>query len=318
MGEGSGRVEGGANRRGNRSDGCGLGQRSGPTTTGSRCVRLPRLPARRSARYTAAVPLPIEPHPTLVPFAPTARRTLSVFGASVELVFVPERKARQDRATAERPAFRRSPAARIVGEEAFWRGEGHLLTPNRHPFAAAQRLLWPDAPRREPDAAFWQLCGDWAARSGGSALVNSVGAAATIARCHAHLVPERLPFLDALSERPFVVDLVDRPAGVALVTKHVPFCLLGVRGGDSIARAETLVRLAEARLTAAHNVVLFGDSAWLLPRRLETPAPDFPYPLGAAELWGRWCYQDEEPFAAATPAMLERALQATAMPQLPE
>lgn len=274
------------------------------------------MPARGSWRYTAAVPLPLEPHPTLVPFAPTARRSLSVFGAPVELVFVPERKARQDRATAERPAFRRSPAARIVAEEAFWRGEGHVLTPNRHPFAAAQRLLWPLERRREPDAVFFGLCGEWVERSGGAVLVNNVGAAATIARCHAHLVPETLPFLAALPERPCPADLIDLPPGVSLVAKDLPCCLLGVRGGSVASRADALLRLGEARLVATGNLVLQGDAAWLLPRRVETPAPDFPYALGAAELWGRWCYMDEEPFAKATSAMLERALVTASMPAL--
>ena len=39
----------------------------------------------------------------------------------------------------------------------------------------------------------------------------------TIARCHAHLVPERLPFLDALPERAFAGDLIDLPGGVTPV-----------------------------------------------------------------------------------------------------
>ena len=63
--------------------------------------------------------VPIEPHPDLVPFAPAARRLLTVFGAPVQLVYVPERKQRHGRATAARPAFVRSPAARIVGSEAI-------------------------------------------------------------------------------------------------------------------------------------------------------------------------------------------------------
>ncbi len=269
-----------------------------------------------AVRYTTSVPLPLEPHASLVPFAPAARRELTVFGAPVELVYVPARKARQDRATAERPAFRRSPAPRIVSDETFWRGDGHVLTPNRHPFAAEQRLLWTTERRREPDAVFWGLCGEWVERSGGAALVNGIGAAATIARCHAHLVPERLPFLAALPERPCTADLIDLPPGVSLVAKDVPCCLLGVRGGSVAARADALLRLGEARLVACCNFVLQDDAAWLLPRRMETPAPDFPYALGAAELWGRWCYMDEEPFAAATSAMLERAFVAATMPKL--
>lgn len=298
-----------------------LGVRTGRAKTGVRRVAVPQdrgkgLPRSSTVRYTTAVQLPIEPHASLVPFAPNAERPLVVFGAPVQLVFVPGRKQRQDRATAERPAFRRSPASRIVDEEAFWRGQGHALTQNRHPFAAGQRLLWTTDRRREPDAVFWALCGEWVERTGGSALVNSIGAAATIARCHAHLVPERLPFLDALPERAFAGDLIDLPGGVTLVEKQVPFTLLGVRSESPAARADTLLRLAEARLVAAWNVVLQADTAWVLPRALETPAEHFPYALGAAELWGRWCYMDEEPFEAATSERLERALVAAAMPKL--
>ncbi|HEX5050859.1 MAG TPA: hypothetical protein VFZ65_03725 [Planctomycetota bacterium] len=250
---------------------------------------------------------PLEPHASLVPFAPTARRELSVFGAPATLVLVPGRGTRQGRATNDRPAFRRSAAARIVRDEAFWRGGGLALTPNRYPFAHAQRLLWPEQPLRDPDANMWTAIGEWAAASGGTALLNNVGAAATIARAHAHLLPERLPFLDALRELDRAADLIDVPPGVELVRKDVPFCLVGVRGGARD-RAAALLLLAEARLTAAWNVVVQDRTAWLFPRRVETPTPHFPYALGAAEVWGRWCYVDEEPFAAATAADLERAL----------
>ncbi|MBL8752003.1 MAG: hypothetical protein JNK15_01775 [Planctomycetes bacterium] len=261
------------------------------------------------------MPLPVEPHPTLAPFAPAATRSLRVFGADVELVHVPARKARQDRATAERPAFRRSPAGRIVDEEAFWRGRGCALTPNRYPFAAAQRLLWPLDRTRELRLEHWCLVLDWVRAVDGSAMVNNVGAAATIARAHAHLVPERLPFLRQLPERVCGLDLIDLPEGVTLFAKDVPFTLLGVRG-DVTGIAEALVRLGEARLTASWNVVAGADGAWVLPRRVETPAPFFPYALGAAELWGRWCYMDEAPFHSATAADLEQALVAAAMPPI--
>ena len=61
-------------------------------------------------------------------------------------------------------------------------------------------------------------------------------------------------------------------------------------------------------MTSAWNVIVQDGAAWLYPRRAETPAPHFPYALGAAEVWGRWCYLDREPFDAATGAALERAL----------
>ncbi len=256
------------------------------------------------------------PDPRLAPFAPAATRALRVFGAEVQLVLVPERKARPDRANPARPAFVRSPAARIVRDEALWQQDGFALTPNRYPFAAQQRLLWPTQPQREPDQRFWLLANEWATQNGGAALHNQVGAAATIARCHAHLVPERLPFLAALPERRVDLDLGPLPVAVSLWQKEVPACLLGVRG-PAAARAEALVLLAEARLSATCSIVVQDDTAWLLPRSLETPNPHFPYALGAAELWGRWCFVDAEVFAAATGAELERALVLAGMPPLP-
>ncbi len=256
------------------------------------------------------------PDPRLPPFVAAARRELTVFGARVQLVFVPARQQRSDRATAERPAFRRSRVTAIATEEALWRDERHVVTPNRYPFASDHRILWPQAPRRDPDQAMWRAICAWADDAGGAALLNTIGAAATIARAHAHLLPERSPFLGALPERPLRTELIDVPAGVELLAKGVPFCLLGVRG-DAAPRAEALVQLAEARLTAACNVVVQDRTAWLYPRRVETPAPHFPFALGAAEVWGRWCYGEREPFAAATAAALERALVAAGTEPLP-
>jgi hypothetical protein len=83
-----------------------------------------------------------------------------------------------------------------------------------------------------------------------------------------------------------------------------------------VGRAEALVRLAEARLTAACNVVVQDQTAWLFPRRLEIPAPHFPLALGSAELWGRWCYVDEAAFGAASAKDLEQALVAAGMEKL--
>lgn len=261
------------------------------------------------------MPLPVELHPDLVPFAPATTRNLSVFGIEVELVHLPARQRRPGRASNERPAFSRTPATRIMATEAIWRGDGLVVTPNRYPFASAQRLVWPEGRTRDLSADAWRAIGDWVATSGGSALVNSVGAAATIARAHAHLVPARLPFLLELAERPCRLDLVDLAADCELWQKVAPWCLLGVRGSVA-GRADALVALAEARLTAAANVVVMGDTAWIMPRAVETPAPWFPYALGAAELWGRWCFLDEASFAAARAEDLERALIVAGMPPL--
>ena len=98
-------------------------------------------------------PPPVEPDPSLVPFQPAAKRTLTVFGGPVELVLVPGRKLRKDVAAGDRPPFGRSPAARIVRDEAYWRGDGLALTPNRYPFAREHRILWTTQPARDPDLA---------------------------------------------------------------------------------------------------------------------------------------------------------------------
>jgi hypothetical protein len=258
---------------------------------------------------------PSQQDPRLAAFAPAAERSLQVFGAPATLVLLPSRKLRRDRPSADRPAFRQSPVPRILGEEVLWRGEGLAMTPNRYPFAAQQRLLWPIEPRREPDLAMWTTIGAWVDGCDGTALLNNIGSAASIARAHAHLIPERLPFLDGLAERPAPADLLEVPPGVQIVAKDVPFCLLGVRG-PAAQRALAIQRLADARLTAAWNVLCTNGTAWLYPRRQETPAPHFPYALGASEVWGRWCYGDEDAFAQATGAMLEQALLAAGSPAL--
>ena len=165
--------------------------------------------------------LPNVDDPRLVAYAPAAVRRLCVFGAPVEAVLVPARRRRLDAANVARPAFARSRAAGIVAAESIWRGDGMALTPNAFPFAHGQRLLWPLAPLREPDAALWQAAFAWADAAGGAALVNNVGAASSIGRAHAHLCAERLPFLGALPERPCAADLIDVPAGAALVSSAV-------------------------------------------------------------------------------------------------
>jgi len=130
-----------------------------------------------------------------------------------------------------------------------------------------------------------------------------------------HLTAERLPFLGALPERPLVAEWAPVP-GVRWCSKRVPFCLLGARGTPE-QLAAALQQLATLRLTATWNVVVNDGAAWVMPRGIETPTPHFAYALGAAEVWGRWCYMDEAPFVAATGADLERALVAAGTPALP-
>lgn len=251
--------------------------------------------------------LPIEPHESLAPFAPEATRTLTVLGATVQLALVPGRSVRSGHVREGRPALQRSPAGRILKAEAYWRSESLALTPNKYPFATNQRILWMAQPSREPDRTFWRALLGWVEESGGTALHNNVGAAATIPRAHAHLIDEQLPFLTELPERKLTAELIDVPDGCELVCKDVPFCLIGVRGGAA-AKAEAMMLLADARLTATWNVIATGSTTWIVPRGKQTPAPHFDQAVGAAEIWGRWCFVDREPFERTTAEDLERAL----------
>ena len=80
-------------------------------------------------------------------------------------------------------------------------------------------------------------------------------------------------------------------------------------GGSADDRARAASHLIATRLCPAFNLVAEKEIAWVFPRSaVETPAPHFPHALGAAEIWGRWCFEAEAPFHAATPADLERAL----------
>ena len=195
----------------------------------------------------------------------------------------------------------------IVEAEASWRDNGLALTGNKFPFARAQTVLWSERPLREPDEAFLEAALSWTDAIGGSLLVNSIGAAASIARAHAHHTDEAMPFLGQLGEEPLDADWLPRIDGVTFAKKNAPFWLLCVRG-TAQARAQAIAALQMGRLTAAVNLVAMRGETFVYPRTCETPAPHFPYPLGAAEIWGRWCYVEERAFAAATSADLEQAL----------
>lgn len=254
----------------------------------------------------AASPPPDDPAP-LAPFAPRARRTLTVFGAEVELVWLPERAARPGRPGPDRPAFREDLGARIAATEAIERTNGFTRTPNKFPFAREQSVLWSDRPLREPDAEFFAAAMRWMEPRGGTLLGNSIGAAASIPRAHVHHAMETLPFLSQLAEEPWEAPWLPREGGVEWRRKRVPFCLVGVRGdADGIARA--VAGLQMHRMTAAVNVVATKGEAWVFPRAVETPVPHFPFALGAAEVWGRWCYVEERAFAEATAERLEAAI----------
>ena len=272
--------------------------------------------ATRAVRGATLVKMPDREaiHPLGIPaaarsgvFQPTARRTLRVFGAEAQLVMLPDRAARPNRPGAERPAFGPDRGLAIVEAEASWRGRGLALTGNKFPFAESQTVLWSERPLREPDEDFLATALSWTDAVGGTLLVNSIGAAASIARAHAHHTDESMPFLAQLPELPIDADWLPKVDGATFAQKATPFFLLGIRG-TAKARATAAFALQTRRLTSAVNLVAQRGELWVFPRRAETPTPHFPYPLGAAEVWGRWCYIEEQPFLAATTESLEAAL----------
>lgn len=242
------------------------------------------------------------------PFAPALRRNLTVFGSQVECVLLPNRAARPGQPTVGRPAFRERVAERILREETQWQDDVVAITANRFPFAQNQQIFWARRPTREHDTDFLSQVFAAAERCHGSALINSVGAAASIAHAHAHLTDERLPFLGALRTRPLELGWLPKSDGVQIRAADAPFCLLAVHG-SATARAAAVFALQLCRMTAAVNVVAQDGVSWIFPRSVvETPQPHFPFALGSAEVWGRWCYVDEAAFSAATSQALEHAL----------
>ncbi len=260
--------------------------------------------------------MPDLPLDTLPPWSASRRREVEVYGVTVELVLLPERAGRPGRAGDDRPVFLPSPAQRIVTEEALWADAQLGLTPNRYPFAERQLILWSLTERREPDAYFLATMFHWCDEHGLSGLVNSIGAAASIPRAHAHLTPEQGGFLTAVPHRRLEADWLPGADGVEFLQADVPFCAIGVRG-PAAARADAMVSLQEIRMTPAYSLVSHPQVTWHVPRtHWETPTPHFPHALGAAELWGRWCYSDASAFAEATARKLEQALVLSCAPPL--
>jgi hypothetical protein len=256
-------------------------------------------------------------------FTPAARRQMTLFGAPVELLYLPERRARRGVPQAERPVFPTQFIETILRDERVWDSDSMVMTPNRYPFGRRQAVLWAKAPLREPDLTMLELLLQLEEKASGAVLLNSVGAAASVARCHMHLMDERLPFLghfDVVPERPEALDAVhELPVGVTCVALAPPFpgVALGVRG-PAKGRAVVVHRLLNARTTPAFNLVSQDATTWVFPRSaIETPTPHFPHALGAAELWGRWCFSDEQPFLTATPEQLEVALRLSCYPASP-
>ncbi len=249
-------------------------------------------------------------------FAPSARREIELLGNVVELLWLPERRTRAGVPGAQRPPFLADPAPRIVAEEAIWSDDALAATPNRYPFAARQVVLWSTRPGREPDAAMLAAAFEFTATAGASALMNSIGAAASIARAHLHLVADRLPFLENLATDAVQAGWTAELDAVTVTKASPPFpvCLLRLDGAP-LARAGALARLLELRTATAFNAVDDGRATWLMPRSaIEVTAPWFPQALGAAELWGRWCFLDEAAFRSADAHALLAALDRAGFP----
>ncbi|MEY3161932.1 MAG: hypothetical protein RIT25_1923 [Planctomycetota bacterium] len=247
----------------------------------------------------------------LVAHEPAAVRHVRVFGATAELAWIPSRAARAGQPGPDRPAFRGDAAERILAGETLHREGPFTVTPNRYPFAPQLALLWAEPAQREASVELLGTAFAWAWRHGGTALLNSIGAASSIPRAHVHVTPEQLPFLDQLDEEPLAAEWLPRTDSVVFVRKRIPCWFVGVRGAAAdVARAVHALQLR--RSSASFTLVARDRTAWLVPRTLET-APGFPHPLGSAEAWGRWCYLREEDFARAEPAQLEQALVASGM-----
>ncbi len=236
------------------------------------------------------------------------RRRLSLFGLSFELCLIPSRGGRAGVPSTEAPAFAVHPADRIRSEEALWRGDGLVLTPNRYPFFAPQLLAWPEAASpREADRDFLERCFRLADAAGASLLFNTVGASASIPLAHAHVLAAQST---VLAEIPLVrVGVGDGfscwspdPGGPA------PFFAAVIEAVDPGLRAREVRRLADCRRTAAVNLISVGTKVWVVPRRQEVPAPEFPYAIGAGELFGRFVFPKPDEFGAATQPALEAAM----------
>lgn len=249
-------------------------------------------------------------------YRPTARRTLQVFGAPAELVWLPERKARPAVPSAESPAFRPNRAPRILAEEAIWRGSGCVLTPNLFPFAPHELLVWAEAAVREPGREMLALALELEQRVDGAMVVNTVGAAASIPRAHLHVVSDKMPFLLQVPREPVEMGLLAE-TGVELcrLARPFPSIALGLRGPVA-ARAHALDLLTEHRSAPAYNIISQDGLSWFIPRsHQEITAPHFPQALGGAELWGRWCFGDEGPFEAMTSEAAEAAIAMGGIPR---
>lgn len=256
-------------------------------------------------------PFALAPQP---PLEISARRDCVVFGAPVELVSLPKRSTRRGVPNANRPPFQANRAPKIIEDEAVWRAPGMALTGNAFPFADRHLVLWATERRREPSREMMEVAFAMADATAGTALINSMGAAASITRSHVHLLGEQRPFLQTLANsviEPGAVHLSEEQAeGCKVLRLETPFpCIgIGLRGG-AMHRARAMHHLLECRTTPSFNIIDQGGVAWLFPRsRIEITAPHFPQALGGAEIWGRWCFNSQDVFESITSEDMEQAL----------
>lgn len=256
--------------------------------------------------------LPTDPF-ILIPaseFEAAGRRQMPVYGQQVELLYLPGRGRRQGIPGPGIPPFRPSPMARILSEEALWRGQGVTITANPFPFAQRQLLMWAEAPVREVSLEMLEMAITMAERCQGTALLNSTGAAASISRAHLHLIGDQGGFLSKLPSEVVHPDYLPEDPALECRICTAPFPgFVHILRGPIRSRARASHQLLELRSTPAVNLISTGGQTFIVPRStLEIPSPHFPHALGAAELFGRWCYADEKAFAEATSADLEKAL----------
>lgn len=238
----------------------------------------------------------------------SARRDLDVFGLPFELVWMPERGKRAGIPTSGRPAFAPNRGQTIRRNEILWRGDGVVATPNLFPFFWRQLILWPESgDPREADASFLRGCLTVSQRAGGTLLVNTIGASASIPLAHAHLVelaPKMLPHVPLVDVGTFggAVLAATDPASA------VPILVVRLQCEDPSTLAGATRQLLDVRSTAAVNLVAFESSVWVIARRHEVPKSGFPYAVGAGELWGRLIYTEREAFDSAKADGIGQAL----------
>jgi hypothetical protein len=260
--------------------------------------------------------LPTNPF-ALVPERPVAiagQRLAEVFGAPVEIVALPARGQRRGIPMSSRAALQDNRAPDIIAREAVWESPGVAMSGNAFPFTARQVVLWATEPRRDPSLQMLEVAYELEDLVGGTTIVNSMGAAGSITRSHIHLLGQRNDFFSGLPQTritPRVACLEPELLGACEVLRlGLPFpgVAVGLRGTPAD-RARAMFHLLESRTTPAFNLIGSGGIAWLVPRSaIETPGPYYPQALGGAEIWGRWCCNDEATFARLTGPDMENAL----------